>query len=435
MCNYCDQESCYCGNESASGSQKPCECEVIGVESCSQCGCEAQPWWIDVEIPGGEAVRDALVDVRHDKFFFPATKEKVVKMISDSGGDATFLNQKLPVKTYGNSGDVVIALLGSNLPHLASQQGPADLIWKHPTVVFLGGQELVVADNQQAVLMSLSNKACDVFSRGTYKISRETCPKLAAESRKAVPGFNQVVLSGSAVFLNPSKEFEVDLSASGQTKALRRVVAQGIARAKISSSKDFFEQIAAKNQFRSDATLTALQKYCEEAIRKEMLSHEMEELSNNPSILETAAKNALAGIGLEAVSIWFRYVGEMGPGMFIPSVPKMSGAGAGSLGAASLGRQDAEQMKLLMESMRAAQMERMQMIQQQMAQQNRKMAQANQQGVNVSCQSCGASNPQTSKFCGSCGKPLQVAKKTCPNCGQQSDASIKFCGSCGTKLS
>src|SRR5712691_10397787 len=47
------------------------------------------------------------------------------------------------------------------------------------------------------------------------------------------------------------------------------------------------------------------------------------------------------------------------------------------------------------------------------------------------CPSCNSENPETTKFCGSCGEPL---KAVCPNCGAENPPQFKFCGECGTPL-
>jgi RNA polymerase subunit RPABC4/transcription elongation factor Spt4 len=50
----------------------------------------------------------------------------------------------------------------------------------------------------------------------------------------------------------------------------------------------------------------------------------------------------------------------------------------------------------------------------------------------VICDSCGHLNPESQKFCGECGAPLQAA---CPSCGHVNPPGQKFCGECGTPLS
>src|SRR5713101_3865760 len=47
------------------------------------------------------------------------------------------------------------------------------------------------------------------------------------------------------------------------------------------------------------------------------------------------------------------------------------------------------------------------------------------------CPSCNSENPETTKFCGSCGAPLEAV---CPNCGAENPPQFKFCGECGTPL-
>src|SRR5712692_4082778 len=45
--------------------------------------------------------------------------------------------------------------------------------------------------------------------------------------------------------------------------------------------------------------------------------------------------------------------------------------------------------------------------------------------------SCSSENPATTRFCGSCGAPLEAV---CPNCGAENPPQFKFCGECGTPL-
>ena len=49
----------------------------------------------------------------------------------------------------------------------------------------------------------------------------------------------------------------------------------------------------------------------------------------------------------------------------------------------------------------------------------------------VTCQSCGAKNPEDQRFCGSCGASLS---RSCPSCGAGNPPGNAFCGSCGTAL-
>src|SRR5439155_17544574 len=52
-------------------------------------------------------------------------------------------------------------------------------------------------------------------------------------------------------------------------------------------------------------------------------------------------------------------------------------------------------------------------------------------GASVRCGACGADNPSTNRFCGSCGTPLVVA---CSVCGQPNAPTNRFCGQCGAAL-
>lgn len=53
------------------------------------------------------------------------------------------------------------------------------------------------------------------------------------------------------------------------------------------------------------------------------------------------------------------------------------------------------------------------------------------EGSQIACSYCGASNKAGMKFCGQCGKSLGT---TCPNCGEQVSKNQKFCSHCGNSL-
>lgn len=47
------------------------------------------------------------------------------------------------------------------------------------------------------------------------------------------------------------------------------------------------------------------------------------------------------------------------------------------------------------------------------------------------CPACSFANPDETRFCGGCGRPLPVL---CPRCGAESPAGFRFCGHCGAAL-
>lgn len=59
--------------------------------------------------------------------------------------------------------------------------------------------------------------------------------------------------------------------------------------------------------------------------------------------------------------------------------------------------------------------------------------------MKIKCQYCGAENPDNSKFCNKCGKPIpekEQEKKSrfCGQCGAENLAEAKFCKACGAEL-
>jgi Double zinc ribbon len=373
------------------------------------------PWWSELKLPGSEAVSDLLWDLESETKFFPATKMKILKM---AGEEDEELLTSLPERMYDSTSDIA-AVLVEHLPPIESQKQTTEIFWKSPVEALAPGQQLLVPKDQVVLLVSKSGKGCEEFPEGRYTLSRATCPLLAQESRKVLPGYSYSILNGAPYYFAPAFEFEIDLTIMGQTRSLRRAAAKGTARVRIVSPKKFVEQLTLGKNPKSEQGLSAVTKYSSDLLKKEISQNELQELSSNPSLLEVPLKEGLTKAGLDPIRISFSYVGEFGPGMFMPS-PGQPGA-----------PQSPEQARQMAESMRAAQMARLQAMQEMMQQ---------RQGLGamppsmVNCPNCNTANPQGSKFCNNCGKALQVAKKTCSSCGKLSDLNVKFCGNCGTKL-
>ena len=49
----------------------------------------------------------------------------------------------------------------------------------------------------------------------------------------------------------------------------------------------------------------------------------------------------------------------------------------------------------------------------------------------IECLVCGAPNPSTFLFCGTCGDALERA---CPSCSTVMPADLRYCGACGAPL-
>ena len=61
-------------------------------------------------------------------------------------------------------------------------------------------------------------------------------------------------------------------------------------------------------------------------------------------------------------------------------------------------------------------------------------AQSEAPATGVAGPSCGTQNAPGAKFCSNCGTSLAPATVACPQCGTQSPAGTKFCPNCGTNL-
>ena len=67
--------------------------------------------------------------------------------------------------------------------------------------------------------------------------------------------------------------------------------------------------------------------------------------------------------------------------------------------------------------------------------QNQAMGGGGGQAVQVRCPHCNALNPESARFCASCGQSLAVATQVeCPSCHAENAAGAHFCASCGASL-
>jgi hypothetical protein len=368
--------------------------------------------------------------------FYPATKNKILATMSDySGGDTSFVENLLPEGSYSSSSEFVAALIEKSPPIEWKPSSPVEFMWKYNTQSLPFGQRLSIGEGQSVVLVSKKDGiACDeLVEKGIVILSGSTTPELASRSRKPVPSFRYGALDGYPVFLSSGREIEIDLSVMGKTRSLRRVMVRGVARVKVASPKPFVEKFAPRlSGDISEQVISGLNKNCTEIIKGELARYELDELSRSSGsqLLEKPVSEALTKMGLEPVKIQFSCVGEFGPGAFTP----------GQQGGGAYDPARAQQMREMAESMRAAQMQRVQAMQQMMAREQQRAQQASgtppQQEGGSRCPSCNTPNPPGSKFCNSCGKPLAIQGNNpiCSSCGKPlSNPTVKFCSNCGAQ--
>lgn len=434
MCNYCDNEGCICGDSGERQSQQPCQSEILGNTECSTCGCPALPWWDGIKFESsGSGIRDVLSELYSDSGFFPASKVKILQYAKDFEGNSSLLEAGLPDQTYGNVSEVAAALVRS-IPSVSWSKLPADLVWRPSLELVFPGLKITVHNDQRCVLMSTKgNKACEELGPGTFVVSRENFPLLTRESRKTLPGFPFAVLDGFPLFISTSMEFDIELRMMGKSKTLRRVMVTGTVRTRVSRASAFAEKIVSGGNYSTQGVLNTLQKYSSVTLERVMISHELDELTSDHTILEKALSSELANAGMEIIKISFSYVGE---------------AGAAAMSAYSRNRigdpERANQMRQMVESMATSQLDIMKKMQKTGLPEAGPItasppgkSQQSEPSANykiVICSACGSSNPVGSKFCGNCGTRFQPTVKICAKCGQQSDSTIKFCGNCGTKF-
>ena len=313
--------------------------------------------------------------------------------------------------------------------------GAEDIAYRFPQLSLKYGSQVIVKENQWGVFFR-DGKAYDVFGPGRHTITSNNVPLLTATLRT----LNIIgdIFDCEVVFVSNS-QFRANFGGqaysapSGDMKYQAELGFYGYTIYKVEEPKLFVAEFFG-NRGVSDSkdVETYIRGFINERIINEFGDQDIFTLVKN--VDETTDKVSLK-ISDEASRIGLKIIDCVFEGVKIPEEARRFASGMGSQAMAmQYMKETASELKnsqgggaaaaglgagigLTMPYMMAQQMQ-----------------QGQPQQV-ILCQTCGAKNPATNKFCGSCGASLApVAKIICQNCKTENPATMKFCGNCGKPL-
>jgi len=310
----------------------------------------------------------------------------------------------------------------------------SDIVWKYPTEEIGWGDNLIVHEYEAAVFFR-DGKAYDVFTAGRHVISTLNVPLLTNALSK-VAGFNKSPFL-STIFFVSMKQFQGKFGASGQTKELAPLKFFGGFWFRLEEVNLFVnEVVGAQGLYTTEALQDFLRGYFNERMIDNLSQYGLQEVYGKLDDTSLLAKNVLFDafhrIGLELIEVKFEGIDttpEWRDRLFyvktgvsaaevlrMETVQKSSESFSKSTGGAAIGAGAV----LIPQAFQPL------------------SGQAQQ--VMVVCPKCGFQNPQSAKFCNSCGAPMQqsapaaAATVNCPKCGTANPPTSKFCINCGAQM-
>jgi len=316
--------------------------------------------------------------------------------------------------------------------------GAEDIAYRFPKLNLKYGSQVIVKENQWGVFFR-DGKAYDVFGPGRHTITSNNIPLLTAALRAV--GLIGDIFDCEVVFVSNS-QFRGNFGGnaysapSGDIKYQAEIGFFGYLLYKVEDAKLFVvEFFGNRGASTSKDVENYIRGFINERIINEFGNFDIFTLVKNVDV--TTDKVALK-ISDEGARVGLKIIDCVFEGVKIPEEARRFASGVGAQAMAmQYMKETAAELKggegggaaaagvgaglgLTMPYIMAQQMQQAQ-------------AQAQQQVV--VCPSCGAKNPATVKFCGSCGASLApVAKIVCPNCKAENPANLKFCGNCGKPL-
>jgi len=303
----------------------------------------------------------------------------------------------------------------------------ADIVWRYPVDEIAWGDNLIVHEYEAAVFFR-DGKAYDVFRAGRHVLATANLPLLTKVLSK-IAGFDKVPFRSTIVFVS-LKQFQGKFGAAGQTKELAPLKFFGGFWFRAEEPNLFVnEVVGGQGAFTTDGLQNFLRGYFNERLIDTLSPYSLADVYGKLDETSLLAKNALfdafSRIGLELIDVKFEGIDttpEWRDRLFYIKT---------GVGAAEVLRMETVQKssESLSKSPGAAVGAGVAIIPPLFQQ----PAQAPAQTM-VLCPKCGFQNPQTAKFCNSCGAPMQVGAITCPKCQASNPAGTKFCSNCGNPL-
>jgi len=303
-----------------------------------------------------------------------------------------------------------------------------DIVWRYPVEEIGWGDNLVVHEYEAAVFFR-DGKAYDVFRAGRHVLSTANLP-LITKILSKITGFDKVPFRSSIVFVS-LKQFQGKFGAQGQTKELAPLKFFGGFWFRVEEPNLFVnEVVGGQGAFTTDGLQNFLRGYFNERLIDTMSQYSLADVYGKLDETSLLSKNALfdafSRIGLELIDTKFEGIDttpEWRDRLFYIKT--------GVSGAEVLRMETVQKSSESLSKSPGAAVGAGAVILPQVLQPTPTAA-----APMVLCPKCGFQNPQTAKFCNSCGAPMQVAAVTitCPKCQASNPAGTKFCGSCGNPL-
>ncbi len=304
-----------------------------------------------------------------------------------------------------------------------------DIVWRYPVEEIGWGDNLIVHEHEAAVFFR-DGKAYDVFRAGRHVLSTANLPLLTKVFSK-IAGFDKVPFRSTVVFVS-LKQFQGKFGAQGQTKELAPLKFFGGFWFRVEEPNLFVnEVVGGQGAFTTDGLQNFLRGYFNERLIDTLSQYSLADVYGKLDETSLLSKNVLfdafSRIGLELIDVKFEGI-DTTPEWRDRLFYIKTGVGAAEVLRMETVQKSSESLSKSPGAAVGAGVAIIPPLFQQPP------AQAPAQ-VMVVCPKCGFQNPQTSKFCGSCGAPMQAPGGiNCPKCGTSNAAGAKFCSSCGNPL-
>lgn len=303
-----------------------------------------------------------------------------------------------------------------------------DIVWKYPVEEIQWFDHLIVHEYEAAVFFR-DGKSFDVFRAGRHILSTQNIPLLTKMLTK-IAGFDKTPFRATIVFVS-LKKFQGKFGAQGQTKEMAPIKFFGGFWFRVEEPNLFVnEVVGGQGTYNTSSLQDFLRGYFNERLIDTLSQYGLKDVFGKLDETSLLAKNMIfdpfSTIGLELTEVKFEGIdtteewrnklfylqtGVSAAEMLrMETVQKASESFSKSQGGAAIGAGFAVIPPLFQQQSAPAQ-------------------------PMVLCPKCGFQNPQSSRFCGSCGVTMQAPSGTpCPKCQASNPAGSKFCASCGNTL-
>jgi len=303
-----------------------------------------------------------------------------------------------------------------------------DIVWRYPVEEIGWGDNLIVHEYEAAVFFR-DGKAYDVFRAGRHVLTTANLPLLTKILSK-IAGFDKVPFRSTIVFVS-LKQFQGKFGAQGQTKELAPLKFFGGFWFRAEEPNLFVnEVVGGQGTFDTTKLQEFLRGFFNERLIDTMSQYSLADVYGKLDETSLLSKNVLfdafSRIGLELIEVKFEGIDTTPEWRDRLFYIKTGVSGAEVLRMETVQKSSESLSKSPGAAVGAGAVILPQVLQPAPA----------QAAPMVLCPKCGFQNPQTAKFCNSCGAPMQVAVGaiTCPKCQASNPAGTKFCGNCGNPL-